>query len=261
MLKAWLFIGHAFFAWAAFLFPQAHADACQPPDLESGLQPITLERVVDGDTIRLASGEKLRLIGINTPELAGNEPLSQAARRYLVDLLAAQNLLLLAGEQKRDRHQRLLGHLFLADGQNVEALMLRQGLAYPVAIPPNLALVECHHSASVVAQKAARGVWQWQAKPSHSLDGGDAGFTRVRGRIENFTEAGGSWWLQMQGPLVLRIAGEHQRYFERKLLEQWPGKHVEVTGWMIDRSHTRAGRQYAPLMLGVSHPLHIKLLH
>ena len=62
---------------------------CPMPD---GLTSVAVQRVVDGDTLRLSDGRSVRMIGLNTPELGkqgrSDEPFAVAARKRLETLVA-----------------------------------------------------------------------------------------------------------------------------------------------------------------------------
>ena len=98
-------------------------------------------KFVDGDTLILDSGEAIRLVGINTPEMARDgrqaEPLALEARDALAALLADGQVLIEAAAQPLDRHGRTLAYLFRPDGIHVQEVLLREGLASAVAIAPN----------------------------------------------------------------------------------------------------------------------------
>src|SRR5512143_1229238 len=81
--------------------------------------------VYDGDTVRLDDGRKIRLAGINAPEVAKQEqsaePLANEARAYVSHLFDKDRRVRLRFEHERqDRYGRLLAHLFLQDGSSVE---------------------------------------------------------------------------------------------------------------------------------------------
>lgn len=216
--------------------------------------PATLAYVHDGDTLWLKSGDKVRLIGINTPEVARDkrpaEALAEAARQAVIAFFAGQQqVFLLPGKDARDRYGRRLAHVYRRDGQNLEAHLLAQGLGFHIAIPPNLALAGCLHRAEQRARERGMGVWsspQWQPLAAQTLADGDAGFRLVRGRIHSVTQ-NKYLWVKMEGPLVLRIALDqvgHFKFTEDRLtdwqgqLKDWRGlvgQNVEVRGWLVDR--------------------------
>ena len=106
--------------------------------------------VIDGDTVVLTDGRKVRIIGIDTPELGHDgrpdQPYARQARRYLAGILhAPHNEIELAYDRDRyDHYHRTLAHVFLPDGSNIDALILARGLATPLVIPSNLAFLNCY---------------------------------------------------------------------------------------------------------------------
>ncbi len=122
--------------------------------IEPSRQEFIVERIVDGDTIVLNNSEKVRLLGINTPEkemLFSNE-----AGDFLKDQILNQTILLERTEG--DRYGRVLGYVF-NNNQNINELILENGLA-------NLYYYgeDKYYSDMEAAEKQARkndkGIWQ-----------------------------------------------------------------------------------------------------
>lgn len=86
-------------------------------------QPLKLERVIDGDTI-VASGIKIRLWGIDTPEKG--QPLYMVATLYLESILAEGGLA--CKHIDTDRYQRAVMHCRV-NGADIGAMMVRMGMA------------------------------------------------------------------------------------------------------------------------------------
>ena len=96
---------------------------------------LDVARVIDGDTFILASGDRVRLIGVDTPETVHpRRPagcFGQEASEFLHRLLAGPRVRIEADGQRpeRDRYGRLLAYVFLeAGGLHVNAEILRVGL-------------------------------------------------------------------------------------------------------------------------------------
>ena len=83
-------------------------------------------KVIDGDTVELSSGEKLRYIGIDTPEK--KEPFYSEAKNYNRRLLEGKKIKIELDVQENDKYGRLLGYVYV-DGIFVNAEMLKAGLA------------------------------------------------------------------------------------------------------------------------------------
>jgi len=207
----------------------------------SGLTQVAVQRVVDGDTLRLSDGRSVRMIGLNTPELGkqgrSDEPFAVAARKRLEALVAASNgrVGVLAGKESKDHYGRTLAHLYGADGANLEAQMLAEGLGFQVAVAPNVDLVACQQAAERSARLAGLGVWrQSPVLKAEQID--RSGFALVSGRVSKVQRNRGGIWIELQDALVLRVAPNLSGQFDVATLERLKGKQIEARGWIVDRS-------------------------
>lgn len=207
-----------------------------------------VQRVVDGDTLRLADGRNVRLIGLNSPELGRQgraaEPFADASRARLQALVAASDGLvsLQYGQQAKDHYGRTLAHAYDIRGRNLEAQLLGEGLGYRVAVVPNLALVQCQQAAERSARQARVGLWQRSpVKAAAQLQQG--GFALLRGRIERIERNRGGMWLEMGDSLVLHIAPRALGNFDLRAVEGLAGRQVEARGWVVDRAKRGAMRK------------------
>ena len=99
--------------------------------------PVSLIRVIDGDTIEVAIGgqkDKVRYIGINTPE--SGEPCFDEATDFNTDLLSKGMLTLALDKSERDRYDRLLRYVYAGD-TFVNAELVAQGYALAADYPPD----------------------------------------------------------------------------------------------------------------------------
>ncbi len=149
---------------AAALLCCAAAAGCGSAD--SGHAPVVggsavVERVVDGDTVRLEGLDRVRLIGIDAPELgASPEPCGRAATAFVERLLPPGARVRYApGAEPRDRYGRLLADVRLPDGRLVARLLAERGFARPLAIEPNTRHASELEAAAARARAAGRGVW------------------------------------------------------------------------------------------------------
>lgn len=111
-----------------------------------------LHKVSDGDTLRLGDGRKVRIIGINTPELASKtrsaEPYALMAKQAAeVFLEKSKQRYLLEGVEPKDPHSRVLAHVFNEEKDILAEYLLRHGLAMQIVIPPNTRFNECYRHA------------------------------------------------------------------------------------------------------------------
>jgi endonuclease YncB( thermonuclease family) len=207
----------------------------------SGLTSVAVQRVVDGDTLRLSDGRSVRMIGLNTPELGkkgrSDEPFAVAARNRLEALVAASDgrVGLLPGKESKDHYGRTLAHIYGAEGANLEAQMLAEGLGFLVAVPPNVDLVGCQQAAERSARQAGLGVWR--QSPVLKADQINAsGFAVLSGRVTKVQRNRGGVWIELQDSVVLRVAPNFLSRFDAASLERLKGKQVEARGWVLDRS-------------------------
>ena len=216
--------------------------------------------VYDGDTVKLADGRKVRLIGINTPELGHDgqqdEPGAKQALQGLASRIRASNHLvyLLAGAQQIDRYGRQLAHLYDLDGHNISESLLDDGLGYAITIPPNLRNSNCYQAAESLARDARRGLWRSASIPldAKKLSGKEEGFYLIRGRIGRIGESRRSLWLNLSKGPALRIDWHDWQAFEDLEPDDLSGKQLEVRGWL----YRRKGQQ----RMQVRHPSSIRWL-
>ncbi len=125
----------------------------------------TVIRIVDGDTIHVRVGERLekvRYIGVNTPELhhprKGEEPGGRAAAAVNRDLLSGRRVRLELDAQSRDRYGRLLAYVWVDDIM-VNAELVRRGFAQVMTVPPNVRHQALFLKLQREAREAGRGLW------------------------------------------------------------------------------------------------------
>ncbi|MFT5690749.1 MAG: endonuclease YncB(thermonuclease family) [Oceanicoccus sp.] len=223
-----------------------------------------LSEVIDGDTIRLTGGEKLRVIAINAPELGGGSRPAQAfsrqAKAAVVEFFGvSEKVGVQAGLDQRDRYGRLLAHVYRHDGVNLSEYLLGRGLAMQILVPPNDAHWRCLEKVEVAARNARLGVWQhpqYQPKSAASLQLSDSGFQRIEGTVNSVVRSGKGWWLEV-GKLAVRIVDRDMRYFPGVVPGEWRGQKIRLRGWVINRSGSAAvkNKGYAALMMNLRHPV------
>jgi micrococcal nuclease len=121
-----------------------------------------VERVVDGDTVRLRGIGSVRLIGVNTPEVYGGrvECFGPEASRYVKRLLPpGSRVRYTVGQDARDRYGRLLAYLYLPDGGTLNRLLVTGGYATVLTIPPNDRYARAFEAAERGARLARAGMW------------------------------------------------------------------------------------------------------
>ena len=215
---------------------------------------VEVQRVVDGDTVRLTDGRSVRMIGLNTPELGkqgrSDEPFAVAARRRLQALIDASGgrVGLLPGTQAKDHYGRTLAHVYSASGANLEAQILADGLGFQVAVAPNVDLVACQQAAERSARKAGLGLWR-QSPVLKAEQIQRSGFAVISGRVSKVQRNRGGIWIELQDALVLRVAPNLVGQFDNARLQALKGKQIEARGWIVDRSRRGGLKQGQPRWL------------
>ncbi|SDV06859.1 thermonuclease family protein [Pseudomonas mucidolens] len=228
----------AFFVSATWLVPVQAEVFCPAP---AAIGTFKVQRVVDGDTVRLTDGRSVRMIGVNAPETGkkgrSDEPFAVAARQRLQALVDASDgrVGMVLGRESKDRYGRTLAHLYDASGANLEARLLAEGLGFLVAVAPNVDLVACQQAAERSARQARLGLWR-QSPVQKVTQIERSGFAVVSGRVSKVERNRGGIWIELQDSLVLRIAPNLVKHFDSVSLKRLQGQHIEARGWVLDRS-------------------------
>ncbi len=125
----------------------------------------SVESVVDGDTIVIAGGTRVRLIGIDTPETKDPRKPVQCfgleASAFTSSLLQSGTPVRLVYDVERlDRYGRTLAYVYRrADGLFVNAALVADGYASVATFPPNVAHVEDFTALAADARDANLGLW------------------------------------------------------------------------------------------------------
>ena len=200
---------------------------------------VRVAKVADGDTLVLRDGRTVRLIGINTPERATPErpaePLAERAQARLAALTDGAALRLQIGREPRDPHGRSLAYLFLPDGREVGGVLVAEGLAFAIAIPPNIEYLDTLRAAEAAARQARLGIWAlefYAPVAANALSENWRGrFKRVMGRVERVVPQPHGWYLQMTPRFSLYIPRADGKSFDLAP-ESLAGRTVEARGWI-----------------------------
>lgn len=219
----------------------------------------TIQHIHDGDTLHLSNGKKIRLIGINAPELArDNKPaevFSSDAKNALKKLFKQdKSIALVFGKEKQDHYGRYLAHAFLSDGTNIQAFLLQQGIASVITYPPNLRFSTCYLSVEKQARCNKKGLWgNNNVLETQNLNKQHTGFHLIKGRVINIKKDHKGIWLNLDNKLTIGIRPENQKLFNPKMISALLNQTIVVRGW-LNKSNKRT-----PFYLRVRHPLSILL--
>jgi micrococcal nuclease len=135
-----------------------------------------VERVIDGDTLKVSGQGRVRLIGLDTPEVHYSDKLLRDAKRRKSDVGKIQELgrkasaftknLCLGKKvrlefdvEKRDKYGRLLAYVYLEDGTFVNAKILEEGYGQVMTIPPNVRYADLFLQLQRQARNGRKGLW------------------------------------------------------------------------------------------------------
>ena len=116
-------------------------------------------RVIDGDTIAIEGGYRVRYIGIDTPEIHPQmEAFGAEAWQANRQLVEGKEVRLEQDVSETDRYGRLLRYVYV-DNIMVNAELVRQGLAVAKAYPPDTEYHELLAELERQARLAGKGMW------------------------------------------------------------------------------------------------------
>lgn len=146
------------------------------PDVDVPISPLKAQsevsfvgRVVDGDTVELKTGEKVRYIGIDTPETAhptkGVECYGKIASEKNAELVAGKEVRLEKDVSETDRYGRLLRYVHVIEESTdsaeifVNEYLVREGFAKASSYPPDIKYQDLFREAEAEARVLQKGLW------------------------------------------------------------------------------------------------------
>jgi micrococcal nuclease len=138
------------------------------PALAQNTQTVTVERVVDGDTIEvnptLSWTEDVRLLGVDTPETVDPgepvEPYGPEASAFTKQQLEGERVTLILDQEKTDQYGRTLAYVRISSqSETFNETLLKQGYAQLYVVSPNDRFEARFSQAQDHARQAQRGIW------------------------------------------------------------------------------------------------------
>lgn len=134
------------------------------------LKEVTVSRVVDGDTVELSDGSKVRFIGVNTPESTTKiEPYGKEASDYTKSKLTGKMVYIEKDVSEKDKYSRLLRYVWLDIPREItdaeirakmfNANLLLNGYAEQSTYPPDVKYAEYFKQYNSEARSASKGLW------------------------------------------------------------------------------------------------------
>lgn len=126
-----------------------------------GVTSATVTRVIDGDTVELDSGDKIRYLLVNAPETTNghDDCYGQNAAKFNSDLVLNKQVQLSYDVECTDRYDRLLAYVSV-DGVEVNTELVKRGFACVLHISPDGdARFDEFKGYQTEAKSANRGLW------------------------------------------------------------------------------------------------------
>lgn len=145
--------------WATLLLAVVSAAGCAGSPCGSSEAKVT--RVVDGDTVELDDGRKIRYLLVDTPESTGGatDCFGTNAKDFNTDLVMGKNITLAYDIDCTDRFDRTLAYVYV-DGTEVNTLIIERGYGCVLHISPNGDDRAAEFDAlQLAAERANRGLW------------------------------------------------------------------------------------------------------
>ncbi len=134
-----------------------------PADPASREDLATVRRVIDGDTFDLESGERVRLIGVDTPEYQPWKNrvdfFGKEASEFTRKLLTGKKVLLEKDADPKDNYGRTLAYVYLEDGRFVNLLLVEEGYARAKYYSPNGRHYLEFKRSQDKARRSKKGLW------------------------------------------------------------------------------------------------------
>ena len=244
----------------------AFADLDEPVRTLADGGPAVVTEIVDGDTVLLADGREVRLVGIQAPKLPlGRKnfrswPLADRAKSALESLTRGRTVRLSYGGRRVDRHGRQLAHLTLEDGSWVQRILLSQGLARVYSFPDNRALVAEMLAAERAARAARAGIWDsafYVIRSPFELTPDIGTFQLVEGRVRAVARVRGTTYLNFgadwRTDFTISVGREYHAAFADAGVDLMAleGRMVRARGWLDNRNGP---------MIAATHPEQIEVL-
>ena len=209
-----------------------------------------VSQVIDGDTVELAGGERVRLIGIDAPEgkrrkgkqATPAQPFYFEAKRALTQLVENSRVKLVEGEDAMDAYGRTLAYISLTDGTDVQQALLRRGLAMVAVYPPNVRHLEKYAKTEAEARRARRGIWghpYFAVKDINRDAILTGGFARIAGVVTSVSRRHNNLRITVNDRLTLVIyLGVWRKFWPGQNADDLIGRRIMARGRIASRYKT-----------------------
>jgi endonuclease YncB( thermonuclease family) len=181
-------------------------------------------RVVDGDTIEVVAvgiddldpiTEKIRMIGVDTPETKPVQKYGKEASDYTKEQLMGTTVFIEVDVEVRDRYGRVPAYVYTEDGTMFNAKLIAEGYGQAATFLPNVRWVDFFESLQKNARDLSRGLWSGVDSSPKSVSIGDIAITEVDAVGEKVTITNyGSTDINLRGWKLLSVTGAQTYNFK-----------------------------------------------
>jgi micrococcal nuclease len=192
----------------------------QSASATEGTDGVLVIRVVDGDTIEIEGGQKVRYIGIDTPEVVDpRKPVQcfgKEASNKNKELVDGKRVRLEKDVSETDKYGRLLRYIFLPAGKAgvgdllVNEVLVKEGYAFSSTYPPDVKYQDLFGQAEKEAREANRGLWGSCGQVAGTKTTPPATDCVIKGNISS------------SGEKIYHIPG--QRYYNQTVIDETKGE-------------------------------------
>ncbi|MEN2996645.1 MAG: thermonuclease family protein [Acetomicrobium sp.] len=208
-------------------------DASAVSEIPENAEKVLVSRVIDGDTIQLYDGRRVRLIGVDTPETVhpqkGVEPYGKEASNFTRSMLEGREVYLEYDVQLADKYSRTLAYVWLEDDTFFNELLLLEGYAQVATFPPNVKYVERFLEAQKKAREAGKGLWSFESETPGQKESAKGGLSLTvdlkaeLAVVKNVSKKP----IDLAGYVLISVVGDQRFTFPPIMLE--PGETATVT--------------------------------
>ena len=197
------------------------------------------KKVIDGDTIVLASGEKIRLIGVDTPELHHpSKPVqyfAMEAATFTKNLIEGKEVRLEYDIERTDKYGRTLAYVYLKNGNLVNAEIIKQGYGFAYTKFP-FKYLDSFREFEKQARENKLGLWADSGKKEYKWL-----LSKKVIPIIIYPMSGNFWIVKYKNWILSRVHGnslqetvEWVKYKANELIDNDLGKELIQKGWIKD---------------------------
>ena len=197
-------------------------------------QEAVLNYIIDGDTLVLSDDRKVRVLGVNTPEIRPSPQAKALAAKEAAKALlpASTKFWIYPGIDATDHHDRALAHVVTQHGVNLAEHLLSNGLAASSAVHPNTRCAEHYQQLEMQARENKLGIWSelhpWQLIDKR-INKKRSGFRLVTSTVKSIKANSQNHHLQLSNGLHVSMTNKLAKEIRANKLKD---KRLTVRGWI-----------------------------